>query len=104
MEQNSATNIQDYNLLLNVGGGPKNAVSLKELTKKCELVTSNSIKFSKVKKTSIYDIPYYVSDNTKVSKLYKWKPEKGIDGIICDTYLRMKLNIKILKKYFKWAL
>ena len=90
-----------HNLLLNVGGGPKNAISLKELTKKCELITSNSIKFSKVKKTSIYDIPYFVSDNTKVSKLYKWKPEKSIDSVISDTYLWMKLNIKKLKSYFK---
>ena len=74
---------------------------LKELTKKCEQITLNSIKFSVKKATSIYDIPYFVSDNTKVSKLYKWKPEKSIDSVIFDTYLWMKLNIKILKNYFK---
>jgi CDP-paratose 2-epimerase len=90
-----------YNLLLNVGGGKNNAITLKDLTKKCQKITSNLIKFSSVKKTSIYDIPYFVSDNSKVSKLYKWKPNKNIDDIIYDTYFWMKFNIKKLKGYFK---
>ena len=90
-----------YNLLLNVGGGKNNAITLKDLTKKCQKITSNLIKFSSVKKTSIYDIPYFVSDNSKVSKLYKWKPNKNIDDIISDTYFWMKFNIKKLKGYFK---
>ena len=89
------------NLLLNIGGGIKNAISLKELTKKCEKITSNSIKFSAKKPTSIYDIPYFVTDNSKVSNLYRWKPEKSIDDIIKDTYLWMKLNINKLKIYIK---
>ena len=90
-----------YNLLLNVGGGKNNAITLKDLTKKCQKITSNLIKFSSIKKTSIYDIPYFVSDNSKVSKLYKWKPNKNIDDIISDTYFWMKFNIKKLKGYFK---
>ena len=90
-----------YNLLLNVGGGKNNAITLKDLTKKCQKITSNLIKFSSIKKTSIYDIPYFVSDNSKVSKLYKWKPNKNIDDIISDTYFWMKFNIKKLKGCFK---
>ena len=82
----------------------KNAISLKELTKKCEKITSNSIKFTVKKSTSIYDIPYFVTDNSKVSNLYKWKPEKNIDDIIRDTHLWMKLNLNKLKAYIKWAL
>ena len=89
------------NLLLNVGGGVKNAISLKELTKKCEKITSNSIKFSSKKSTSIYDIPYFVTDNFKVSNLYKWKPEKSVNDIIKDTHLWMKLNFNKLKTYIK---
>ena len=90
-----------YNLLLNVGGGKKNTISLKELTQKCEKITKNSIKFSSKKSTSDYDIPYFVSDNSKVSKIYGWKPKKSLDDIISDTYLWMKLNLKKLKLYFK---
>jgi CDP-paratose 2-epimerase len=89
------------NLLLNVGGGVKNAISLKELTKKCEKITSNSIKLSAKKSTSIYDIPYFITDNSKVSTLYRWKPEKSIDDIIKDVHLWMKLNFNRLKTYIK---
>ncbi len=90
-----------YNLMLDAGGGKNNAISLKDLTKKCEQITLNSIKFTSYKKTSIYDIPYFVTDNSKVYNLYKWKPTKSIDDIIYDTYFWMKLNIKKLEGYFK---
>ena len=48
-----------------------------------------------------FDIPYFITDNSKVSNLYRWKPEKSIDDIIKDTYLWMKLNINKLKIYIK---
>tara|TARA_B100000029_G_scaffold509361_1_gene598383 strand:- start:1101 stop:2123 length:1023 start_codon:yes stop_codon:yes gene_type:complete len=89
------------NILLNAGGGIKNAISLKELTKKCEKITKNSIKFSVKRSTSIYDIPYFVTNNSQVKKLYGWKPQKDIDDIIRDIYIWMKLNKKKLRLYFK---
>ena len=54
--------------------------------------------FSK-KNISEYDIPYYVTDNSKVQKMYKWKPKKTIFHIIQDIYEWMLSNKKILKKY-----
>ena len=90
-----------HNLLVNIGGGLSNAISLKELTKKCEKMTGNKIKLGSNKLTSDYDIPYFVMDNKKVSKLYNWKPNKKIDDIIIDMYLWMKLNPKKLRSYFK---
>ena len=90
-----------HNLLVDIGGGKSNAISLKELTKKCEKVTQNKIKFGSNKLTSDYDIPYFVTDNRKVSKLYKWKPNKKINDIINDMYSWMKLNHKMLRSYFK---
>jgi len=89
------------NLLVNIGGGKSNAISLKELTKKCEKITGNKIKFGLNKSTSNYDIPYFVTDNHKVSRLYNWKPSKKIDDIISDMYLWMKSNHKKLRSYFK---
>ena len=86
-------------MILNVGGGPKNKISLKNLTKKCEKITNNICKKSKIRFTSNYDIPYYVTDIKKVSSLYKWKPEKNINHILQDLYKWMKENKNLMDKF-----
>ena len=88
-----------HNLTMNAGGGSINAISLKNLTKICEKVTSNKIKIFSKKTTSNYDIPYYVTNNSKVKKIYKWYPKKKILHIIQDMYKWMTSNKKVLKKY-----
>ena len=90
-----------YNLTMNVGGGRKNAISLKNLTKLCQNITSNKIKISSKKTTSVYDIPYYITNNSKVKKIYKWSPKKTFLHIIQDVYIWMLSNKKILKRYIK---
>ena len=90
-----------YNLTMNVGGGKKNAISLKNLTKHCQKITSNKIKISSKKITSNYDIPYYITNNSKVRKIYKWSPKKSFLHIIQDVYEWMIFNKKKLKKYIK---
>ena len=90
-----------YNFTVNAGGGRKNAISLKNLTKVCQKVTSNRIKIFSKKSTSVYDIPYYVTDNSKVKKIYQWDPKKKILHIIQDMYKWMLSNKKTLKKYIK---
>ena len=90
-----------YNLTINVGGGKENAISLKNLTKLCQNITSNKIKISSKKITSNYDIPYYITSNSKVRKLYKWGPKKSFLHIIQDVYKWMISNKKILKKYIR---
>ena len=90
-----------YNLTINVGGGKENAISLKNLTKLCQSITSNKIKISSKKTTSEYDIPYYITDNSKVKKIYKWTPTKSFLHIIQDVYMWMLSNKKILKRYIK---
>ena len=88
-----------YNFTINVGGGKENAISLRNLTKVCQKITLNKVKIFSKKNTSEYDIPYYVTDNFKVQKMYKWKPKKKIFHIIQDIYEWMLSNKKILKKY-----
>jgi len=75
---------KNFNLTFNIGGGMKNSISLKSLTKKCEILTNNKIKIGRKPKTSIYDIPYYVTDNYKITRLYNWKPKKNINQILND--------------------
>ena len=85
---------------MNAGGGSKNAVTLKGLTKICEKITNNKIKISKKPKTSIYDIPYYVSDNTSVSKTYNWSPKRNINDIVLDVFKWLSSNKSELNKFF----
>ena len=87
------------NKIFNIGGGINNSISLKNLTIKCEKLTKNRIQFKSVSRTSIFDIPYYVSDNTKLKKFYKWKPSKNIDKILRDIYHWLCKN-KFIKNYF----
>jgi CDP-paratose 2-epimerase len=89
-----------YNLTFTVGGSNKSFTSLKNLTKICEKITNNKIKISKKPKTSIYDIPYYVSDNTSVSKTYNWSPKRNINDIVLDVFKWLSSNKSELNKFF----
>ena len=82
-----------------IGGAKNNTISLNDLTDLSEKITKKTIKFNKVKKTSKYDIPYFVSCNKKISKFYKWKPKKNVNDIIKDTYNWMINNKSKISKY-----
>ncbi len=83
-----------------VGGSKKSKISLNQLTKITQKITKNTIKIGKKTSTSIYDIPYYVTNNSLITRTYKWKPQKNIDDIVLDTYLWILNNKVKLKKYF----
>ena len=87
------------NKLFTIGGSLNNAISLKNLTKMCEKITDNKLKFTKIKKTSIYDIPYFVSSNKVVTRTYNWKPKKNLVDILTDTFNWLSSQKKIIKKY-----
>ena len=84
------------NELFNIGGGKKNYISLKKLTLICEKLTKNRLKIKKIKTTSNYDIPFFVTDNKKIMKFYNWSPKKNINQIIEDTYNWLKNNKRII--------
>ncbi|MDA8570051.1 NAD-dependent epimerase/dehydratase family protein [Candidatus Pelagibacter sp.] len=88
------------NTLFTVGGSKKSYTSLKKLTEICQKITGNKLSISKIKKTSIYDIPYFITDNSKVTRAYGWRPKKNISNIIKDTYKWLKINKSNLIKYF----
>ena len=88
-----------YNEKFNIGGGKKSSISLKDLTKICQKLTGNKINITSSKKTSIYDIPIYITDNSKIANIYNWKPEKNVFDIVNDTYKWLKNNKINLKKF-----
>jgi CDP-paratose 2-epimerase len=87
------------NQIFNIGGGKINAISLVDLTTKCEMLTKNKIKINKKIKTSKFDIPYFVSDNRKIIRFYKWKPSKNINDILSDIYAWL-IKYKKVRKFF----
>ena len=88
------------NKLFTVGGSKTSFTSLKGLTHLCEKITKCKIKIGKISKTSIYDIPYYISNNKNVSKTYNWKPKRDINQVVMDTFLWLKTNKTKINKYF----
>ena len=81
-------------------GWKKNQVDLRKLTSLCQKVTKNKIKIKRIKKTSIYDIPYFVSKNAKAKRLLSWKPRTNIKDIISKTYNWINGNKKLIKRYY----
>ena len=88
------------NKIFTVGGSKKSHVSLRQLTNICEKITNNKINFKKVAKTSIYDIPYFITSNNFVTKTYGWKPKRNILKVVSDTFLWLKNNESKINKYF----
>ena len=89
-----------FNESFDIGGGVSNSVSLKQLTKKCQKLTKNKIPISKIKSTSIFDVPYFVTNNSKIKKYYNWSPKFNIDQTIIGIYFWLKKNKKILRGQF----
>ena len=88
------------NKIFTVGGSKKSHTSLRQLTNICEKITNNKINFKKVAKTSIYDIPYFITSNNFVTKTYGWKPKRNILKVVSDTFLWLKNNESKINKYF----
>ena len=88
------------NTLFTVGGSKRNCISLNELTTICEKISGNTLNISKIKKTSIYDIPYFVTNNSKVTKTYNWKPKRNVFRTVLDTYNWLKEDKSKINKFF----
>ncbi|QDT66728.1 NAD-dependent epimerase/dehydratase family protein [Calycomorphotria hydatis] len=73
--------------IFNVGGGFENTVSLRELTTICEEVTGNSISITPHPQTADVDIPIYYTNNSAVSKRYKWLPRRSPLQVVNDIML-----------------
>ncbi len=84
----------------NVGGGRKANTSLKELTLLCQEVTGNKIPIKPVLENRYADVPYYLTDNTKIKSTTGWQPKSSMPRIVEDIFEWMKKNEKILKPIF----
>jgi CDP-paratose 2-epimerase len=95
------SNIKKYNgKVYNVGGGMENSVSLKELTQICQNVTNNKINISEDEKERELDIPFYVTDYSKIMNESGWKPKKSVLNTVTDVYNWLVRNKNIIKDIF----
>ena len=88
------------NKLFCVGGGKRNVIKLKQLTKMCKTITNNKVKVLQKSKTSIYDIPYYVTSLKKIKKLCGWEPKVDLNKGLKEIYNWMVLNRHKIKDFF----
>jgi len=91
-------NIEQFNgEIFNVGGGSDCSVSLKELTAICEEVTGNKIPIENISETRVADIRIYITDNSKITTVSGWKPQKMPKEIILEIYDWIKENQSVLR-------
>ena len=88
------------NQIFCIGGGKRNSLSLKQLTKKCQEITKNHPGIGSVQKTSKYDIPFFISSNKKIKKFYNWSPKTNIKIILKKNLEWLKKDNKKIKKFF----
>lgn len=70
----------------NVGGGPANSISLRELTALCEARTGEKLELAARPETHPADIPYYVTDNARVTAATGWGPARPVEAILDEVF------------------
>lgn len=68
--------------VVNVGGGKKCAISLKELSQYCHEKFGIDREIKSVPENRTFDIPYYVTDTTTVEQAWGWQPQVSATEIL----------------------
>lgn len=84
--------------IFNVGGGINNSFSINELLISIENILGHKIKINRIKRSHSNDIPFYISDISKVKREFNWEPKNNLYDTINDLVDFIKLNIKHFKK------
>ncbi len=72
--------------VFNVGGGRENSVSLLELTRLCRERSGREIALSQRAETAPADVPYYVTDNSRVTAASGWTPRTSVNVVLDDIF------------------
>ncbi|MFM8316387.1 MAG: NAD-dependent epimerase/dehydratase family protein [Deltaproteobacteria bacterium] len=84
----------------NVGGGNFCSVSLLELTQICQQATGNQVSITSETESSSVDIPWYISDCTKIKSRLDWQPKLDVKDIVVDIRNWLSENQRLLKSVF----
>jgi len=80
----------------NVGGGREVSVSLQELTSICQKITGNTVEIESVLEDRQADIRIYLSDCSKVKRIFDWKPQYSVEAILNEIDVWIRENSSIL--------
>ena len=72
--------------IYNVGGGPDNSVSLRELTDLCQNITKHSVAIAGHDETNPLDVRIYVSDASRAARDFNWQPQRNPEIIVRDIH------------------
>ena len=81
----------------NVGGGVQNEVCLKQVTERCRRLTGTTLSIGPRPETHPADVPYYTTDNARVTAALGWVPKRGIDVVLEDIHTWIHQNIDLLR-------
>lgn len=81
----------------NVGGGTEISTSLRELTAHCERRAGRTLEIAAVPETAPADIPYYVTDNSEVSRVTGWRPRRSLDELLDDVFAWLREHESTLR-------
>ena len=86
--------------VFNVGGGPESSTSLVEMTEMARQATGRCTEIQPVLETSAMDVPYYVTDRTKVEEKFNWRPTWRVRDIVEDIASWIKENEAFVRPLF----
>lgn len=76
----------------NVGGGRDGSVSLREFTSLCQEAVGRQVTITEEPATNPVDIPWYVTDNSKITGLLGWAPQRRPTQIVEDIAAWVRTN------------
>jgi len=83
--------------VFNVGGGPEVSASLLEMTQLCREFTGREIAIEADPKDRPADIPWYVTDNARITAATGWKPIRGVPEIMQEICTWISENAEMLR-------
>lgn len=86
--------------VFNAGGGLAGSTSLVEYTRLCEEATGQTIAMDSIAETRPADIPYFVTNNSKVSAAFNWAPQQTARDIVFDIHAWLKANHDLVQAVF----
>jgi CDP-paratose 2-epimerase len=82
--------------IFNVGGGIENSISLQEMTLLCKEITGETIPIGSNPQTRSNDLIWYISDISRVSRSFDWKPQRTVKDTIIDINRWLGANADII--------